>query len=646
MKKFYRPEIDGLRGICVLSVIFYHLEFPFFYGGFLGVDIFFLISGYLITKILLDKKINFLDFYERRARRILPALFFFLFVTTFVVYYFYLDTKILKDYALSLFSNILFISNFFFSQKINYFNNDNAFHPLLHTWSLSVEEQFYIIFPIIIFIFSKYKKKNMNYYFLFFILLNIIFIQLSGNLKKNYPFIEKDLLFFNQSYYFNFFLLSSRIWEFLMGALIYSCIKKRTERSLLLNYCLVPTGYLLIFYSFILITPDRSNPNIYTLIPLLGASIVMIYENKSTVTYKFITSRLLKFFGIISYSLYLYHHPIISIANYNNFNQNYNQKFLIFFILVFIAILSFIFIEKPFRNKDIINRDIFYKFITTLFFTNLFLSVYLYNDDAKSKYIYKLFSNYSFSKNLLDNNYLEKETLKRNSNNLDKIQNNKNNNNILVIGDSHGADFTMILRNNLFLTKNNNINFYNIETHHFTRNNLDDLVRVNNFFKSSLFIEADTILIADAMYPYRISKDLKNDLDGIKFLNNQLKNNKKIILINQSPYFFGSHNPVKTIILRKGRNSFLSDNYISNEIYKLIPNNFFELNKKIEKISKEENIQIFDVFSIFCDNDKKICKFKDNKNNLLFFDSNHISDEGIKFISRDFRFNNLLKNNY
>jgi hypothetical protein len=431
-----------------------------------------------------------------------------------------------------------------------------------------------------------------------------------------------------------------------MGALIYSCIKKRTERSLLLNYCLVPTGYLLIFYSFIFITPDRSNPNIYTLIPLLGASIVMIYENKSTVTYKFITSRLLKFFGIISYSLYLYHHPIISIANYNNFNQNYNQKFLIFFLLVFIAILSFIFIEKPFRNKDIINRDIFYKFITTLFFSNLFLSVYLYNDDAKSKYIHKLFSNYSFSKNLLDNNYLEKETLKRNSNNLDKIQNNNNNNNILVIGDSHGADFTMILRNNLFLTKNNNINFYNIETHHFTRNNLDDLVRVNNFFKSSLFIEADTILIADAMYPYRISKDLKNDLDGIKFLNNQLKNNKKIILINQSPYFFGSHNPVKTIILRKGRNSFLSENYISNEIYKLIPNNFFELNKKIEKISKEENIPIFDVFSIFCDNDKKICKFKDNKNNLLFFDSNHVSDEGVKFISRDFRFNNLLKNNY
>lgn len=644
MKKFYRPEIDGLRGICVLSVIFYHLEFPFLPGGFFGVDIFFLISGYLITKVLLEKKINFLDFYERRARRILPGLFFFLFVTTLAIYYFYLDTTILKDYASSLFSNILFISNFFFSQKINYFNNNNAFHPLLHTWSLSVEEQFYIIFPIIILIFFK-CKKNMNYYFLFFILLNIIFIQFSGNIKKNYPFIEKDLLFFNQSYYFNFFLLSSRIWEFLLGSLIYFGIKKRTEKSILLNYCLVPSGYLLIFYTFIFITPDRSYPNIYTVIPLIGASIVMIYENKSSPTYKFITSKLLKFFGIISYSLYLYHHPIISIANYNNLNQNYNQKFLIFFLSVFLAILSFIFIEKPFRNKNIISRGIFLKFITIFFFMNFFFSIYLYNDDSKSKYIYKLFSNYSFSKNLLENNYLEKEILKRNSSNLDKIQNN-NNYNILVIGDSHGEDFTKILRNNLFLKKSNNINFYNIETHHFTRNNLDDLVRVNNFFKSPIFIEADTILIADAMYPYKTSKELKNDLDGIKFLNNQLKNKKKIILVNQSPYFFGSLNPVKTIILRNVRNGSLSEHYISDEMYKLIPNNFFELNKKIEKISREENIPIFDIFSIFCNNEKKMCKFKDNKNNLLFIDSSHISDEGVKFISRDSRFNNLLKNSY
>ena len=162
--KDYKPEIDGLRALAVLPVIFFHAGFEVFKGGFVGVDIFFVISGFLITKIILkglqQKKFSLKEFYIRRARRILPALFLITFISG-LASLFLLSNEQLVLFSNQIFSVILFISNFFFWKNTGYFNPNSDLQPLLHTWSLGVEEQFYIFFPIFLIIIWKLKYKKI-----------------------------------------------------------------------------------------------------------------------------------------------------------------------------------------------------------------------------------------------------------------------------------------------------------------------------------------------------------------------------------------------------------------------------------------------------------------------------------------------------
>ena len=172
MKINYRPEIDGLRAIGVLSVILFHAQttifnHQFFRGGFVGIDIFFVISGYLITSIILKelittKTFSFKNFYERRIRRILPALLFMMLITLPLAWVFMLPYQ-LKEFGYGLISISLFSSNILFWKKINYFSDSSDLNPLIHTWSLSIEEQFYFLFPIVFLIFWKIGKKILKY---------------------------------------------------------------------------------------------------------------------------------------------------------------------------------------------------------------------------------------------------------------------------------------------------------------------------------------------------------------------------------------------------------------------------------------------------------------------------------------------------
>ena len=167
INKNYRKELDGLRGISIIAVVFYHFNIQFFQAGFIGVDIFFVISGYLITKMLIKENFSFLDFYERRIRRLLPALFTLILVISPIFYLANNDPVSLKNYSLSILSVIFFVSNFFFRAQSGYFDEQSNIKPLLHTWSLSIEEQFYFIFPLIIFLMIRYFKE---YLFIFFLI--------------------------------------------------------------------------------------------------------------------------------------------------------------------------------------------------------------------------------------------------------------------------------------------------------------------------------------------------------------------------------------------------------------------------------------------------------------------------------------------
>ena len=192
----YRPEIDGLRALAVMPVIFYHASYPFFSGGYLGVDIFFVISGYLISYIILDdltrNKFSILNFWKRRAKRILPALLSVIIFAS-LLSYFYIPNNEIKVFSNSIVSSLFFYSNFFFQFNTGYFDFAAEYQPLIHTWSLSIEEQFYILFPIFLLLFYKNNYKLLLFIIL---ILSLSFAQWGGNLKLSYPFVEDNLNIF------------------------------------------------------------------------------------------------------------------------------------------------------------------------------------------------------------------------------------------------------------------------------------------------------------------------------------------------------------------------------------------------------------------------------------------------------------------
>ncbi len=249
MKIKYRPEIDGLRAIAVFAVIFYHIKLPFlspfFRGGFIGVDIFFVISGYLLTLIILkeletDGKFSFSNFYERRARRILPTLFFVMLVSLPFAWMYLIPTTFV-DFAKSIVSSIFFISNYYFynlNLGSTYFTT--AYEPFLHTWSLSVEEQFYIFFPIIIFFCFKFFKNYLTTILITGLLISLLLADLGGKIHNSY---YSSLVFYNPI---------TRFFEFLAGSLL-ARLEFNSSRSdnKFLNQTMPIIGLFLIFFSFI-----------------------------------------------------------------------------------------------------------------------------------------------------------------------------------------------------------------------------------------------------------------------------------------------------------------------------------------------------------------------------------------------------------
>ena len=215
MKIKYRPEIDGLRAIAVFSVIIYHADLvlfnnSFLSGGFLGVDIFFVISGYLITSILLNEiyitnNLSFKNFYERRVRRLIPSLLFVM-MCSLPFAYIFLSIEQILDFSKSIIASIFFISNIYFNFTDNpYYESEKvALKPLLHTWSLSVEEQFYIFFLIFLIIIFNFYKKYLIFFIIIITLLSISFSQYSSNYHPS----------------FNFYQILSRAFELLLGSLL------------------------------------------------------------------------------------------------------------------------------------------------------------------------------------------------------------------------------------------------------------------------------------------------------------------------------------------------------------------------------------------------------------------------------------------
>jgi peptidoglycan/LPS O-acetylase OafA/YrhL len=343
-KYHYRGDIDGLRSIAIIPVVLFHGGFSTFSGGYVGVDVFFVISGYLITSIIAreiqDGRFSIANFYERRIRRIFPALFFVMAVSTFFAALFLLPedyrsfTKTLKYAA-------LFISSIHFHRVSGYFDGEAAEKPLLHTWSLSVEEIFYIFFPIFLVVIWRYWKGNWSPFLL--VLGGVSFISSAWILYNN-P-VSMDA----------FYLAQYRAWELLLGSIIALRVIPPIHSRLWVDL-LSLLGVLMIFIAVFGYSSDTAFPGLAALLPCLGSALVIYAgQRKKSLAGRLLACKPFVFLGLISYSLYLWHWPVLVFSRIWLMRAPTHWEAIALIVLsTLLAVVSWRYIERPFRGKNAI----------------------------------------------------------------------------------------------------------------------------------------------------------------------------------------------------------------------------------------------------------------------------------------------------
>jgi peptidoglycan/LPS O-acetylase OafA/YrhL len=340
----YRADIDYLRAIAVVSVIGFHYDLPGFGGGFVGVDIFFVISGYVISRLIWtgiqSEAFSFLRFYERRARRLLPALYMLIFVTG-IVAWFLAPPNDYRMFFGSAISTLLFSSNVFFWLQTGYFDLPTIGKVLIHTWSLSVEEQFYFLFPLIMWLWSKLFRDPASR-------MSLVLV-ISGTVAL----CILDELWIKQSASAAFYFAPLRAWEFLIGGIVFFMRRWSPEtRKTRLAIALIGTALVLLPVA--VFKPETRFPGFHAAIPCLGTALYIIAFNKQQGRPRLPLEAVGVFFGRLSYSLYLWHWPVFVLGRaalpLEVVNSPLSTVALLLFSFTF-AYLSYRTVETPARTR-------------------------------------------------------------------------------------------------------------------------------------------------------------------------------------------------------------------------------------------------------------------------------------------------------
>ena len=435
----YRREIDGLRALAVVPVILFHAGFQTFGGGFVGVDIFFVISGYLITGIILAEKdagtFTLAGFYERRARRILPALFVVMLACLPFAWYWLLPRE-MKDFSESLFAVTLFLSNHLFLSETGYFATAAEAKPLLHTWSLAVEEQYYLLFPLFLILTWRFGKRLTAG---LLVILSLGSLAMANALVYSKPDAA-------------FFLLPSRAWELLIGALIAFRLFENAETGALKKQIGSAAGLMLIIYAVLFFNKATPFPGLYALVPTMGAALIILFATEKTFVGQVLGSRLLVGIGLISYSTYLWHQPLLAFARHMSPDEPSRLMMgTLATASVVLAYFTWKYVETPFRNRAKFSRGQIFSFAVagSLFFAGVGIIGYLTKGFenrltkaqlelmAVEKYDYS--SVYRSGSCFIDSN-------KQQEHFADECRSRQASNEVFVWGDSHAAALSYGLR--------------------------------------------------------------------------------------------------------------------------------------------------------------------------------------------------------
>jgi len=621
----YRREIDGLRALAVLPVIFFHAGFQVFSGGFVGVDVFFVISGYLITSIILAEKqagkFSLINFYERRARRILPALFVVMFTSLLLAWLFLLPGD-MKIFSQSLVAISAYVSNIFFWRATGYFAPNAEINPLLHTWSLAVEEQYYLLFPIFLSMIGKLRKQ---WILGLLALVAIISFEIAqwGSLNQPTP---------------NYYLLPSRAWELLIGSLIGFYLftkdsnKNKTEK---IGQLLSLIGLLLIIYAVCAFDKRTPFPGSYALIPTIGTALIILFATPQTIVGNLLGRKFLVGIGLISYSTYLWHQPLFAFARYNSIEEP--SKVILgglAGVSLVLGYFSWKYVETPFRNRERIKRNQIFLF--SALFSFLFVVIGLIgNFTTGFSYRYAQEDRPLAEIVFIDTGkYVEKrfnDHLLRNFDNTNKVK-------VLIIGDSYAHDLVNALYESSFL---DNIQLSTrfigkscgnllLKNDNF-KSNIDkgDLVKCNNngWFEDKslrkLMTEADQIWLASAWQYWQA------ELLPESILNLQHSFGKKILM-------FGTKN--------------FGDYTIKSLLEKPTPERY-QLKGLIKERDRKTNALMKNILSkdIFVDvsdllcGDSYGCPLFTKDGNLISHDGRHLTMDGAKYYGEKLSQHPLLR---
>lgn len=341
----YRPEIDGLRAVAVVPVILYHADFPLFGGGYTGVDVFFVISGYLITRLILSDMekgaFSLVDFYERRARRILPALFFVVFACLPVAWVTLLPYDA-ESFARSVLAVATFSSNILFWLESGYFGTVAELKPLLHTWSLAVEEQFYIAFPLLLLLVYPRGSRLLAIVVAAILVLSMILWFAIGRYDLNAAF----------------YLMPTRMWELAAGSLLglyhhKAALAGRTlPTSRRTAEVAAVFGLVLLLICFMTYDESHAAPGVWMALPVIGTALIIHFAAADTLARRVLRWQPVVFVGLLSYSAYLWHQPLFAFArHYSDTRPGHGVMIALIGLSMALAYLSWRFIERPFRRR-------------------------------------------------------------------------------------------------------------------------------------------------------------------------------------------------------------------------------------------------------------------------------------------------------
>ena len=628
MSKFstinYKPEIDSLRAIAVFLVILFHFELFMVTGGFIGVDVFFVISGYLITNLVMkdivNNKFSIVEFYTRRIRRIIPALYSTIFIVI-ILGYFILSPEHSNRLGKSGISAATAYSNFFFWFESGYFNHSKYFKPLLHTWSLSVELQFYLIWPIILFTIFKLFKKKMIFFFLLIFLLSL-FLSLT--------YSERTTGYF----YFTLF----RLFEFAVGSIIYLI---KDDIKIKSNDLFFFIGILIIMSSSFGFSEKSIFPGINALAPSIGSALILITGGNLIFFKKIFINNFLIFFGKISYSLYLVHWPIIVFYRYIKLEPLQNiEKILLILVTIIISFFTYKFIELPFRKKDNNKFLISTKKIILIFILSLSVIILISNYLVSNNKFLKLSKNKQSTIRLLEKeavsqSFKVKANARINHKNYFKDQNKPIK--VLIWGDSHAGDLYNSLRvtDEFFKLDLEYLSYdyfycfrdkgFNAKILQFIKENLklslhNCKVKVESYQdKYEILGKSDLIILSSRWLKKTDFKEI------VKLINNY--SSSKIIVVGRKPSFFD----IPTLYIKSNKDL----NYLA---YINKNKEIKDINNEIKQKSKKNDFIFYDIENLICSNKK--CTVM-NKNHLLITDQDHWSYRGFIFYGKM-----LVKNNF